>query len=421
MDQNLVYTETGGGSTERIESSNALLTEQRIRDLINQIISEQMPVSVGTVMAEVEKVIYNDDDLASEGLDGKYQYVGATLVSCTISGFPINHTNFTGDPEKHKPWVLPLDPNIKNYPLVGEEVAIVNYGMQTFYFSPVNLKNNVHENSIIGFSRDHKPGETADASRVGSVIKNFPLNTSPRPTYAYPGDIVFQGRHDQSIRLGRVNAGSLENDEKDINYTESAIKLRIAQKETDGSLTNKPIKEDAQKDVASIYMLRNETVDLQVEPIISGSTERTTAGATGQIVIDSGKVTINAKGGETSKINLFSGNQVNIISRGKAKLIGSEVYLGGKNLDEGNTESAVLGESLVRLLAEWARAITSFGQEVGGATGIGNAGVDVPVINLNVGGIGLAAMMSKQLDNEISNRILSNNVFLSSKKEGTLV
>ena len=90
MDQNLVYTETGGGSTERIESSNALLTEQRIRDLINQIISEQMPVSVGTVMAEVEKVIYNDDDLASEGLDGKYQYVGATLVSCTISGFPIN-------------------------------------------------------------------------------------------------------------------------------------------------------------------------------------------------------------------------------------------------------------------------------------------------------------------------------------------
>ena len=118
---------------------------------------------------------------------------------------------------------------------------------------------------------------------------------------------------------------------------------------------------------------------------------------------------------------MLSGNQVNIISRGKAKLIGSEVYLGGKNLDEGNTESAVLGESLVRLLAEWARAITSFGQEVGGATGIGNAGVDVPVINLNVGGIGLAAMMSKQLDNEISNRILSNNVFLSSKKEGTLV
>ena len=51
-----------------------------------------------------------------------------------------------------------MDAQVRSYPIVGELVAIVNYGGQTFYFQPLNVHNKATHNIMLGFKGDSSKG-----------------------------------------------------------------------------------------------------------------------------------------------------------------------------------------------------------------------------------------------------------------------
>ncbi|MAE86039.1 MAG: hypothetical protein CMB80_25100, partial [Flammeovirgaceae bacterium] len=291
--------------------------------------------------------------------------------------------------------------------VIGEHVAIVNYGSQTFYFSPANIKNSVNNNAEIGMNRVAVRGANLDASKIEAKLQGFMPNAFPRPIEQNAGDFVINGRMDQSIRIGKVGT---DNDE-------SCIKIVVAQKEKRKESINKPRKENILKDVSSFYMSRVEDINLAIAPQAGELTPGMIEGPRGQIVLDSSKITINAKAtGSGNNVNIFAGDKVNIVSKNTAHLIGSTVVLGGDDVAAPSMEACVMGNQLVKLLAEWAIQFQTLGLNLQSAVGIGNAGAPTPVPAMSAGGAGFHGAFTKQTESDIASKILSKNVFLSRQK-----
>jgi hypothetical protein len=215
----IVYTEPIG-EVEKISLDPAIMTAKAVRNLVMKILNQVVPISVQTILAETTSVIYNFDDLRKHSLERHPQYVGAILVVPSLKGYPVQHTPLSHG-LKTKLWILPLDSQIKNYPVIGEHVAIVNYGNQTFYFSPANIKNSVNNNAEMGMNRVSMKGDKLDKSKIEAKLQGFMPNAFPRPMEQYAGDFVINGRMDQSIRIGKV----------DLDSNESCIKIVVAKKE----------------------------------------------------------------------------------------------------------------------------------------------------------------------------------------------
>jgi hypothetical protein len=305
---------------------------------------------------------------------------------------------------------LPLDSQIKNYPVIGEHVAIVNYGNQTFYFSPANIKNSVNNNAEMGMNRVGLKGDKLDKSKIEAKLQGFMPNPFPRPIEQNAGDFVINGRMDQSIRIGKVGA---DNDE-------SCIKIVVAKKEERKESMHKPRKENIKDDISSLYISRMEDVTLSIAPKAGNLTPSMIKGPHGHIVLDSSKITINSKAGENNDVNIFAGDKVNIISKNTAHLIGSTVVLGGDDISAPAMEACVMGDQLVKLLAQWAVQFQTLGINLQTAVGIGNAGGPTPIPGMSVGGAGFHGSFAKQTETFIAGKILSKNVFLSRKKLGGL-
>ena len=191
------------GKVPDIELGEGIPNEKRVRDIVLSIIESLQTVSIQTVLAEVDSVVYNDEDLGDKISP---LYVGCIKVTPTVP-FPILPTGGPG-------WVYPLDANIKSYPIKGEMVAIVNYGAQTFYYSPTNVLNSVNHNLRVGMTDVATKGKSnfksvadaffaLDGDRKGGFLVN-PEESFPRPVKQFPGDWAVNGRNDQSIRIGKT-------------------------------------------------------------------------------------------------------------------------------------------------------------------------------------------------------------------------
>jgi hypothetical protein len=404
----IVYTEPIG-EVEQISLDPSIMTEKAVRNLVMKILNQVVPISVQTILAETTSVIYKFDELHKHSLEKHPQYVGAILVSPSLKGFPIQHTPLAPG-LKTKRWILPLDSQIKNYPVVGEHVAIVNYGNQTFYFSPANIKNSVNNNSEMGMNRVGSKGDKVDKSKIEAKLQGFVPNPIPRPIEQNAGDFVINGRMDQSIRIGKVDEVS----------NESCIKIVVAKKENEKGSMHKPRKENLKEDVSSIYMSRMEDVTLSIAPKAGNLTPSMIKGPHGQIVLDSNKITINSKAGVNNDVNIFAGDKVNIVSKNTAHLIGSKVVLGGDDISAPAMEAAVMGNQLVELLFQWTLQFQTLGINLQTAVGIGNAGGPAPIPGMNAGGAGFFGTFKDQTKEEIARAILSKNVFLSRRKLGGL-
>ena len=102
----------------------------------------------------------------------------------------------------------------------------------------------------------------------------------------------------------------------------------------------------------------------------------------------------------------------------KELLIGTKIKIG--DVDAGNLESAVCGESLVKMLREIIVALQRFGGEVSAATGVGNIGLPVPIPGLAGAASGLNAFAQEQTSTEIKRKILSTNVKVSRRTRSNL-
>ena len=161
-----------------------------------------------------------------------YHESEAVVVSKVYSNDSDNYAaikgNFISGGEVDK--VIPLMPHITDIPLIGEHVLVTEYNGKHFYLSQINRKNLPNENSIpIDLPENTKFGETFEKKDIRRVEVN-------------EGDIVYEGRFGNSIKLG-------------CNHTNNSpvIKIRAGQ-QTPPREKNVLVKESIDNDASSIYL-----------------------------------------------------------------------------------------------------------------------------------------------------------------------
>ena len=197
-------------------------------------------------------------------------------------------------------WVLPLDPHIKRYPVIGENVVCVNYLGRTYYTTILNHQNNPNNNIMTGLVNKGKVGEAPPT-----------ISTSPmfnKPVLANAGDIIFQGRFNNSINIGSQD------------LVGSSIKLVAHGRENPTY--------DLEKDAASIYIQDGGNVKVKNPNSKMGSNIVTGK----KIVLDADYIVINAK----KQLKLQGGDLVEVVG-GNTEI----KHNAGGQIATGETEKAI--------------------------------------------------------------------------------
>ena len=126
------------------------------------------------------------------------------------------------------PWALPIDSNIKSYPLKHEIVVVANYtgenallalnATQLYYTQKLNVFGSINNNAFpnvfsrspvfIDDNRDQSYADTTDGNIATiddieiSLGNTFIENLNVGALQPYEGDTLFEGRFGQSIRFG---------------------------------------------------------------------------------------------------------------------------------------------------------------------------------------------------------------------------
>jgi len=164
----------------------------------------------------------------------------------------------TGGPKSTSNRAIPLLANLRVYPIPGEQVILFNLG--NIYYLPINTLNNPISNTgPLAFSSTAY-GAQNDKAKLNSATNNtFTLNREKYYiTSAAQGDIVFEGRFGNSLKLGSTvklgeTAGNLYS-KSDLSKNGDPILI----------LRNDPSSayENIQKDGASIYMCSTQKIPI---------------------------------------------------------------------------------------------------------------------------------------------------------------
>ena len=323
----------------------------KVISLIKQQINHQQFDFYELETFEVTKVLVDYEDLPKQK-DGHpdYSYYGA------VAGrFVINKAQSI-KPEDGPQLVRPIDPKIKNYPVVGELVVVANYNGKSYYWNTLNSFNSPNENSVPGISYIGT-GETPPTT-LAKFGKRFERNGSIRQVKAEEGDLILHGRFGNSINLGS-------------NDNSPVIKIRSGQRtDVQGTIKEKdkpdikslknivnrggPIPEDINKDKNSIYLstgkkylIRNSNDKFNPLEVNGNS-----------IIINSDKLIFNGRNGN-----------VNIRASKNLVLEGDEVFIKaakGQTVKMGDPRAVFIptinGQKLFELITSLAKVLSGLPQ-----------------------------------------------------------
>ena len=206
-------TSFGNSQVQRIHSDIHRIMDSREYDFY-----ELEPVEVKEVLLDKNKLPKKSNGTPD------YKYYGA------IKGSWINNKDqqILGDGIH----ILPLDPQIKRYPVIGENVVCVNYFGQSYYTNIINIKNNPNNNIKTGLSGINDIDFSIQTTDEDLIYQ--------RNIEANKGDLVLTGRYASSIKIG-------END------LTPSVQI-VAGHNTEGLDINEPVKHNLEKDEASIYV-----------------------------------------------------------------------------------------------------------------------------------------------------------------------
>lgn len=284
--------------------------------------------------------------------------------------------------------VLPLFPNLKNYPLTNETVLVIalankeyknNFNNLTFYYlSPLNLWNSNQSNPIpypeepiIPQSQDkgileieavgnpNKP--TSSSNTTFSPGLYFNENNIPNPTFPYEGDYIIDGRFGNSLRFGNTVPNEIvavQNNWSSTGSIGDPITILTNKKHISQPLFNS-ITEDINLDGSSAYFTSTQNIPIEVssqnsylsyedkKPIFPNQyTEE-------QIILNSGRLLFNSTQdhilfSSKKSINLNTVESVNIDAAQRTVIQTPELYLGGIE----TAQPVVLGNDLIDLLTK---------------------------------------------------------------------
>lgn len=271
----------------------------------------------------------------------------------------------------------PLQPGIKNYPLINEVVYLVsqptnkimqrNSAKALYYISVINLWNHPHHNAIpysAGSStpensknyQDSALGSTNKLTDTSGTIKfgnYFKERPDIYPLQPFEGDLIYEGRWGNSIRLSGTAPN--RNPWSAVGTQGDAITIiRNGQ-------TGNPNKngwdftvEDINTDASSIYLTTTQKVPLTANTnYFSYKSNPPTLPDqyTGkQVILNSGRLVFNTT---EDHLLLSSAKSISLSSAGTVNVDASEmtiqtekIYLGSKSA----TEPLLLGDTTVELL-----------------------------------------------------------------------
>jgi hypothetical protein len=284
----------------------------------------------------------------------------------------------------------PAFPNIKQYPLINELVPIIyltdtdvtenTTSVSAYYLPPINIWNSQIHNAIPSSNvlpdsqqKDYQQVEAGSVRRITDQSTEINLGQTfnennvidIHPLLPYEGDIIYEGRFGNSIRLGStVNNAKIPNIWSSVGDNGSPIFiLRNGQ----GNInTNSwvPTTENINDDKSSIYLTSTQQIPLFPASDRTDSYRKSTLPEAvrtysgEQIILNSGRLVFNAKNdsiilGAAKSIHLTSNTSVNIDGATQIALVAPKVYLGSTIGEEGTQlQSVVKGENLNTVLGE---------------------------------------------------------------------
>ena len=316
-------------------------------------------------------------------------------------------------PNQQKITAFPLFANIKTYPLVNEVVFLVSgpsgdYSSNSskvkyYYLSTLNIWNSIHVNPTPNPYENLKPSsqnKSIAEVEAGSTNKSDEVDTNQfkpgtyfteksniYPLYPFEGDVIYEGRFGNSIRLGSTDIANNNNTPIPLNNWSTSgsngdpiLILRNGQNpELKGPAQN-TIVEDINKDLSSIYITSTQQIPLvassQNDYLSYGENKPSSPnqyfGA--QIILNSGRLTFNTTQdhimfSSKKSINLNSIEGINVDTVGPVVIEAPEIKLGSNDAEE----SALLGDSTVDLLQNLISDLSSLTKIMGSQ--IGNNGI----------------------------------------------
>ena len=283
--------------------------------------------------------------------------------------------------------VLPLFPNLKNYPLTNETVLVIalankefknNFNNLTFYYlSPLNLWNSNQVNPIPYPTETITPESqnkgVLEVETVGNPNKPtsssnttfspglyFNEDNIPNPTFPYEGDYIIDGRFGNSLRFGNTVPNEIVTVQNNWSVTGSIgdpITILTNKKHIEQPTFNS-ITEDINLDGSSAYFTSTQQIPIEVSSQNSYLSYNTPPIAPNQyngeqIILNSGRLLFNSTKdhillSSAKSINLNTVESVNIDAAVQTVIQTPELYLGGIE----TAQPVVLGDDLVNLLGK---------------------------------------------------------------------
>jgi hypothetical protein len=283
----------------------------------------------------------------------------------------------------------PLNPNLKNYPLINEIVFIVDLpntsigtassSTQSYYMGVTSVWNHPHQNAYPSDSNEPAPPQQKSyiETQAGSVVtpQNNPtqvfLGTTFKergnihPLLPFEGDVIQEGRWGNSIRFGSTVKNQPNNWSAVGNNGDPIIILRNGQPNNVSKEGWIPITEDINNDLVSIYATSTQQI-----PLNASSTSYTSYKSDApvvpnkysgnQLIVSSGRLVFNSTTDHIllsakKTINLNAVTSVNIDAPDTI-IQSNNVYLGSKDA----TQPVLLGNTTVQLLNQLITNLNAF-------------------------------------------------------------
>ena len=281
-------------------------------------------------------------------------------------------------PSPSLPTARPLAGNFKNLPLINEIVYVsgfpntnidtISSNVTDYYIDIVSLWNHPHHNAYPTSPNALPPTQQKDyiettGGNVRRVTdqsteiylgKTFIERSNIHPLLPFEGDILYEGRWGNSIRIGSTVKNTSNNWSSVGTNGDPIMILRNGQgiQTAEGWV---PTVEDINNDNSSIYQTSTQKIPLKASSINylsykSNPPQTPDQYAEKQIIINSGRLVFNSTLdhillSSKKSINLNAVENVNIDSP-NTTIQSEKVYLGSKNA----TESVLLGNSTIATL-----------------------------------------------------------------------
>lgn len=310
----------------------------------------------------------------------------------------------------------PIDVYSKTYPLVNEIVILhtapgltdkdsSQTGVRSYYSSIINIWNLINHNASQPWNKDWE----GNSYEIGEGIEEVNINNL-KPS---PGDIIFSGRHGQSIRFSGYNHNNnpLFNEDNDGRPITIIRNGQYAEEDRE-----KFINEDINKDDSSIYLTSKHPTKLKLTRKKQDSFKTQPKDAETyigrQVTVASGRLVFNSKDDDTlfSSQGSFGVSALNVGLDGKEyiSLDADKVYL-GKFAKDYELQPVILGNSLEVFLTSLLTALDSLATKLTGASASG-----VPILALNQEGPALKAVvqsLKKQINPNGKSQLKSKKVY----------